>query len=54
LSEDSINYFDLEDPTGLARLEEPMTALKDLKGLVVIDEVQRRPGLFSGLAGSGG
>lgn len=27
LSEDSINYFDLEDPVSLARLEEPMTAL---------------------------
>ncbi|OGG54373.1 MAG: hypothetical protein A3F84_09055 [Candidatus Handelsmanbacteria bacterium RIFCSPLOWO2_12_FULL_64_10] len=43
---DSLNYFDLEDPTSLARLEEPMTALRDLQGLVVIDEVQRRPELF--------
>lgn len=46
LSEDSINYFDLEDPASLARLEEPMTALRPLEGLVVIDEVQRRPDLF--------
>jgi hypothetical protein len=46
LSEDSVNYFDLEDPAGLSRLEEPMTALRSLKGLVVIDEVQRRPELF--------
>jgi len=46
LSEDSVNYFDLEDPTSLARLEEPMTALGPLSGLVVIDEVQRRPDLF--------
>ena len=46
LSEDSINYFDLEDPVSLARLDEPMTALRPLKGLVVIDEVQRRPDLF--------
>ena len=46
LSEDSVNYFDLEDPTSLARLDEPMTALNPLKGLVVIDEVQRRPDLF--------
>jgi uncharacterized protein len=30
----------------LARLNEPMTALRDLTGLVVIDEVQRRPELF--------
>jgi predicted AAA+ superfamily ATPase len=28
LSEDSVNYFDLEDPASLARLEEPMTALR--------------------------
>ncbi len=46
LNEDSINYFDLEDPASLARLDEPMTALRQLNGLVVIDEVQRRPGLF--------
>lgn len=46
LSEDSLNYFDLEDPTSLARLDEPMTALRPLEGLVVIDEVQRRPDLF--------
>lgn len=46
LSEESVNYFDLEDPASLARLDEPMTALRPLKGLVVIDEVQRRPDLF--------
>ncbi len=43
---DSVNYFDLEDPVSLLRLEEPLTALQDLSGLVVIDEVQRRPDLF--------
>lgn len=43
---DSLNYFDLEDPASLARLSEPETALRPLKGLVVIDEVQRRPELF--------
>jgi predicted AAA+ superfamily ATPase len=42
----SPSYFDLEDPVSLARLDEPMTALQSLKGLVVIDEVQRRPDLF--------
>lgn len=42
----SANYFDLEDPASLARLEEPMTALSRLRGTVVIDEVQRRPDLF--------
>jgi predicted AAA+ superfamily ATPase len=42
----SVNYFDLEDPLSLARLDQPMTALQDLQGLVVIDEIQRRPDLF--------
>lgn len=46
LDESAVNYFDLEDPASLARLDEPMTALRPLKGLVVIDEVQRRPDLF--------
>lgn len=46
LDENSINYFDLEDPVSLARLDEPMTALRSLEGLVVIDEIQRRPELF--------
>jgi len=43
---DSPNYFDLEDPVSLARLNEPMTAIRPLKGIVVIDEVQRKPDLF--------
>lgn len=43
---DSPAYFDLEDPRSLARLGEPMTALTPLKGVVVIDEIQRRPDLF--------
>jgi hypothetical protein len=43
---ESSNYFDLEDPVSLARLDEPMTALQPLRGIVVIDEVQRRPDLF--------
>jgi hypothetical protein len=46
LPEDSASYFDLEDPASLGRLEEPNTALVPLRGLVVIDEVQRRPDLF--------
>lgn len=40
VSPESLNYFDLEDPLSLARLDEPMTALRELKGLVVIDEIQ--------------
>lgn len=43
---DSRNYFDLEDSQNLARLSEPDLALRPLKKLVVIDEIQRRPGLF--------
>jgi len=38
--------FDLEDPRDAQRLSEPMTALEGLRGLVVIDEVQRQPELF--------
>ncbi len=39
-------YFDLEDPLDVARLEAPRQTLGKLTGLVVIDEVQRRPDLF--------
>lgn len=46
LDEDSANYFDLEDPLSLARLDEPMTALSSLSGLIVIDEIQLKPDLF--------
>lgn len=38
--------FDLEDPVGARRLAQPMTALEPLRGLVVIDEIQRDPSLF--------
>lgn len=40
------SYFDLEDPRDVARLSEPMLALEHLRGVVVIDEIQRRPDLF--------
>jgi uncharacterized protein len=43
---DSPNYFDLEDPVSLARLDQPKSALETLENLVVVDEVQRRPELF--------
>jgi len=39
-------YFDLESPVDLQRLSAPMTVLEALKGLVVIDEIQRKPELF--------
>lgn len=43
------SFFDLEDETDLARLETPKLALEELRGLVVIDEIQRRPALFETL-----
>ncbi len=42
----SATFFDLEDPGHLARLADPLLALSDLRGLVVIDEVQKHPELF--------
>lgn len=42
-----IEFFDLENPTDLARLENPMLAFtKYSDRLIVIDEIQRRPELF--------
>ena len=41
-----ITYFDLENPEDLARLRDPMLALKNIKGLVIFDEIQRLPDLF--------
>lgn len=41
-----VHYFDLELPTNLKRLEEPQLALENLKGLIIIDEIQRKPDLF--------
>jgi predicted AAA+ superfamily ATPase len=41
-----VTFLDLEDSEDLLRLENPRLALEPLRGLVVIDEVQRRPELF--------
>lgn len=46
LTATSVVRFDLEDPTDLAALAEPKLALQDLRGLIIIDEVQRFPELF--------
>ena len=40
------HHFDLEDPDDQARLGDPGFVLRELQGLVVIDEVQLRPDLF--------
>ena len=43
---DSPQWFDLENPQVEAQLAEPLVALRDLRGLVVIDEIQHAPDLF--------
>lgn len=40
------NYFDLENPYHLARLDNPMLVLSSLTGVIIIDEVQRKPDIF--------
>jgi len=40
------HYFDLESPRDLAALDQPQLALEALEGLIVIDEIQRKPNLF--------
>lgn len=46
LPPDSPNYFDLDLPAVSFLLEQPLTALQHLTGLVVIDEAQRAPQIF--------
>jgi len=46
LSRQSPNYFDLEYPPHVQRLAQAAQTLEQLQGLVVIDEVQRKPDLF--------
>lgn len=41
-----IAFFDLERPADWRRLSEPMSALENLRGLVIIDEAQLQPALF--------
>ncbi len=42
----SKHRFDLEKPTDLAQLEAPEITLEKIQGLVIIDEIQRKPELF--------
>ena len=44
--EGEVHFFDLEDPAAAAALAQPMTTLRSLRGLVVLDEAQRQPELF--------
>ena len=41
-----VHFFDLEDHLDIAKLENPKLTLEPLQGLIVIDEIQRRPELF--------
>jgi predicted AAA+ superfamily ATPase len=41
-----VHAFDLESPSDLARLSNPELVLRPLTGLVILDEIQRRPDLF--------
>ncbi|OJW72145.1 MAG: hypothetical protein BGO68_04610 [Candidatus Amoebophilus sp. 36-38] len=41
-----VHWYDLEDPKDLVRLDQPMLSLESLEGLIIIDEIQRRPDLF--------
>lgn len=41
-----VHHFDLEDPAHADQLQNPKTTLDPLKGLIIIDEIQRNPGLF--------
>jgi predicted AAA+ superfamily ATPase len=40
------HYFDLEDPLDIQRMTDPMLALDQQSGFIVIDEMQLRPDLF--------
>jgi predicted AAA+ superfamily ATPase len=41
-----IHHFDLESPADLARLSNPELVLSPLRGLIILDEIQRKPGLY--------
>ena len=48
-NDQNVTYFDLEDSRDLAKLDNPMLILERLQGLIIIDEIQLRPHLFSAL-----
>ena len=48
-SQNKYHYFDCENAIHLSRLENPLYTLGTLDGLIVIDEVQLRPDLFSAI-----
>src|SRR5436190_1215545 len=42
----AVHFFDFEDPAVVAEFNDTRNAIGALRGLVVLDEVQRRPELF--------
>ncbi|MBL8694258.1 MAG: ATP-binding protein [Planctomycetes bacterium] len=49
LARRGVRHFDLENERDRARLAEPLMTLESLRGLVVLDEIQRVPSLFEPL-----
>jgi len=47
--EGPVTFLDLEDPADAGRVAEPMLGLRHLRGLVVLDEVQRAPAVWAPL-----
>jgi hypothetical protein len=45
-TQEPATVFDLENPVDVRRLSAPLQTLKDLSGLVILDEIQRKPELF--------
>ncbi len=45
-TKEPVSFFDLENPEDITRLADPMLSLKNLKGIVVLDEIQRFQDLF--------
>ncbi len=39
--------YDLENPRDLIQMDNPQLTLEGLRGLIMIDEIQRKPELFS-------
>jgi len=46
---ENVTFYDLENSEDLSRLYDPMLALKPLRGLVILDEIQRKPDIFTTL-----
>ncbi len=47
--DEPVHFFDLEKEEDLVALSQPHLALAQLEGLIIIDEIQRRPDLFPAL-----